>query len=654
MYDSIEPLVKEFLDCPNENNSCNLVRTLRCSNLHSMNVLIGNYLFGLYPHNLDIISETAISAYYSNNYKLSYDLYSKILQSRILDEKQSSFYIFNRHFSTNHIINNYIDYPSLIVEQILKNPINPTPLVTFTITSCKRFNLFEKTINSFLNCCEDIKKIDTWLCIDDNSCEQDRIKMKEKYPFFTFYFKKIEEKGHPQSMNIIRNLVKTPYIFHIEDDWQFFEKKHFISECIEVLGSDNKIGQCLINKNYAEVVDDIHIEGGFFNKTPNGLRYFIHEYTPDEKSQIEFNSKHKNAKHCSYWSHFSFRPSLLKKSVLDIIGEYNQNISHFELEYSQRYVNNGYVSAFLESIYCLHIGRLTSQRFDKSIPNAYELNNEFQFADKELNIHCPSEKNEIDNIKSFVINLDRRSDRLRSFNDNMPIIKYSRFSAIDGSLLKPNKQLQKIFEGNDYNMRVGLVGCAMSHIKLLIELSNSQDDSDKFFILEDDVRFVPKFLEKFNNILIELENINWDFIYLGHHLYPRYKTDDCYDKEQPIQLIKTSSSLSLIKSMGGFFAYLVNKKGAIKLLEFINKTGMTNAIDTMQQKAITEANMDTFYCYPHMVYSECVLPDVQINSDIQYNFNSLSMNEDQLIEKYEGERLKKNGVFNVDDALIFK
>jgi len=339
--------------------------------------------------------------------------------------------------------------------------------------------------------------------------------------------------------------------------------------------------------------------------------------------------------------------------VLDIIGEYNQNISHFELEYSQRYVNNGYVSAFLESIYCLHIGRLTSQRFDKSIPNAYELNNEFQFADKELNIHCPSEKNQIDSIKSFVINLDRRSDRFRSFNDNMPIIKYTRFSGIDGSLLKPNKQLQKIFEGNDYNMRVGLVGCAMSHIKLLIELSNSQDDSDKFFILEDDVRFVPKFLEKFNNILIELENINWDLVYLGHHLYPRYKTDDCYDKEQPIQLIKTSSSLSLIKSMGGFFAYLVNKKGAIKLLEFINKTGMTNAIDTMQQKAITEANMDTFYCYPHMVYSECVLPDVQINSDIQYNFNSLSMNEDQLIEKYEGERLKKNGVFNVDDALIF-
>ena len=149
MYNSIETLVKEFLDCPTENNSCNLVRTLRCSNLHNMNVLIGNYLSGLYPHNLDIISERAISAYYSNNYKLSYDLYSKILDSRILDEKQSCFHIFNRHFSTNHIINNYIDYPILIVDQILKNPVNPTPLVTFTITSCKRFNLFEKLLILF-------------------------------------------------------------------------------------------------------------------------------------------------------------------------------------------------------------------------------------------------------------------------------------------------------------------------------------------------------------------------------------------------------------------------------------------------------------------------------------------------------------------------
>ena len=42
-------------------------------------------------------------------------------------------------------------------------------MITFTITSCKRFDLFEKTMNSFLNCCIDIERIDKWLCVDQNT-----------------------------------------------------------------------------------------------------------------------------------------------------------------------------------------------------------------------------------------------------------------------------------------------------------------------------------------------------------------------------------------------------------------------------------------------------------------------------------------------------
>ena len=48
----------------------------------------------------------------------------------------------------------------------------------FSITTCKRFDLFEKTINSFIQCCKDVLLIDKWLCIDDNSSDTDREKMK--------------------------------------------------------------------------------------------------------------------------------------------------------------------------------------------------------------------------------------------------------------------------------------------------------------------------------------------------------------------------------------------------------------------------------------------------------------------------------------------
>ena len=653
----IENIVKQFLDFPCENNAFNLIRHLRCSDFHNTAVIVGKYLSNIYPYNINIRSECAISAYYSYKYQLSYDLYSKNLENKNLDENDSYFLKINRHFSVPYILDNYIDYNPDIIKTIMTKPAT-IPMVTFTITTCKRFDLFEKTMNSFLNCCKDIKKIDYWLCVDDNSSTEDRKKMKDRYPFFTFYWKTIEEKGHPKSMNIIRNLVKTYFILHMEDDWKFFERKNYISECIEVLESNDKIGQCLINKNYAEVINDIHIVGGLFNKTQSGLRFFTHEYSPDEKSYIDFNNKYKNGINCSYWPHFSFRPSVLKKSMLDKIGSYNENISHFEMDYSRRYVNMGFVSTFLECIYCVHIGRLTSQINDKTIKNSYDLNNEMQFSGKEeLKV---VEKKTINNIKTYVINLDRRPDRFKTFSSISPI-NYIRYPAIDGKLLKPNKHLQRIFEGNDYNMRVGLVGCAMSHIKLLIELVNNEDSTDcddnnqSLFIMEDDVKFVPDFINKFNDVINQLKNIDWDFIYLGNSLYTNHRTDDYYDKKANIILEKWSSELSIHKSMGGFFAYLINKKGARKFLDFINNTGMTNGIDTMQQKAINKAPMNTFYCFPHLVYSECVLNNNNINSDIQYSFESLSLTDKEihnLCNSYESlDRLKKNGKFNIDDAI---
>ena len=54
----------------------------------------------------------------------------------------------------------------------------------------ERFDLFEKTMNSFINCCLDLHMIDKWIVVDDNSSEVDRIKMKKLYPFIEFILKK--------------------------------------------------------------------------------------------------------------------------------------------------------------------------------------------------------------------------------------------------------------------------------------------------------------------------------------------------------------------------------------------------------------------------------------------------------------------------------
>jgi glycosyltransferase involved in cell wall biosynthesis len=62
--------------------------------------------------------------------------------------------------------------------------------------------------------------------IDDNSSENDRQFMKERYPFIRFIYKTPEQKGHPRSMNMLLKEIKTPYVFNLEDDFEFFRRDH--------------------------------------------------------------------------------------------------------------------------------------------------------------------------------------------------------------------------------------------------------------------------------------------------------------------------------------------------------------------------------------------------------------------------------------------
>jgi GR25 family glycosyltransferase involved in LPS biosynthesis len=649
----IEILAQKYLEFQNESDAVNLIHSVRCLGLYNIGIVLSKFFERQYPHSINIKDEYAINAYYLGNHKLSYDIYDSLLTFKGISEDMANKYIFNAHFSIDHICDNYTYYDLEKVNKIVTRKRRNFPLVTFSITSCKRFDLFTQTINSVINCFLDLSKIDEWICVDDNSSDEDRVKMKNMYPFFTFIFKTMGEKGHPQSMNIIRDMVKTPYLFHIEDDWKFFSPRRYISECLNVLGEDVRIGQCLVNKNYSETERDVAIRGGSFHSTKSGLRFFVHEMVVTDSQKINWLSKHGTAgPNCNYWPHFSFRPSLMRTRILKEIGKFNENISHFEMDYASRYINKGYMSSFLENIYCLHIGRLTSERTDKKKTNAYELNDEAQFQGKETKsastISSRStliKKNDVtlDNfnikMKTYVINLDKRGDRWNRFKEKsiseLEFLNYERFSAVDGNKLISNAQLQRIFDGNDYNMRKGMVGCAMSHIKLYTELINSE--YDVFCILEDDIEFVPEFGKKLLYVYNQAKLFSWDVVYLGHHLKKKHILPCSYDKKLIPVIEKWNKNKSLTNSLGGTGGYLISKKGAGKLLDFINKTGMTNGIDTVQQKAADELNI--YYTSTHLFYSECYIGDNTIDTDIQYNHTSLTVPVEQRLEeekKYHG------------------
>ena len=639
--EEIDKLCLEFLKNPIENNAINLLRCIRCSNMFHLTTYIGSYMLKKFPYLLDIKDEYAISAYYCNDHEKAFDNLQEGLELKGLSKDNSWKILFNQHFSIDHVCNRYTYYNKDVVEQIQNRKKNNLPMVSFTITTCKRFDLFEKTINSFLNCVKDLHLIDFWYCVDDNSSEEDREKMKRLYPFFTFYLKTYEEKGHPQSLNIIRKIVKTPYILHIEDDWKFFVKRNYISDSLDVLSSNEKFGQCLFNKNYAEIESDIDIKGGKFHNTNNGIRYYIHEHARTEEEIKDWVKKYGTYKNSSYWPHFSFRPSILKREIFNQLGPFNEQISHFEMDYANRYVNAGFKSAFFEGIYCIHIGRLTSERNDDNKLNAYKLNDEVQFYGKEEKIKVGKENGTViiidsELFKTFVVNLDRRPDRWETFKNNAPkSLKYERFSAVDGMKLNSSRQLQQIFENNDYSMRRGMVGCFMSHIKLFIQLVNESDEKIKYYmILEDDITFQDDFETKLNHLQKQINNIgmdSWDFVFLGHHVRDSNNTK-YFDRSKLPEIEKINVYQSFIQSLGGTTGFLISKKGAEKFLNFLDKTGATNGIDTCIQKSANE--LDIYYPCPHLIFSECFRGDnsSSIDTDIQHDFSNLEKTIDQRIQ----------------------
>lgn len=330
---------------------------------------------------IDFIDAYSILCYYSNHIEEFISHLKFLLLDCVLDFKMFKRTLFNWQFAIGKISSKYVNYNPLKVRQVLdiiKAKKDQKPHLIFTMTSCRRFDLFQKTVNSFLECCLDLDLIDKWICVDDNSPENDRKQMAEMYPFFEFHFKSEQDKGHPRSMNMLAELTAgANFIFHCEDDFQWFVKEKFMTRCQEVLNLNQELGQCLINMNYMETEKDWDITGGFFKKTLSDRPYIEHEFVPSF-AMPGFFQKYGTVKQCAYWPYFSFRPGMTRRKVLDMVGPFS-SCRHFEMEYAGRYQQRGLKTAFLPGIFNLHIGRLTSERFDQTRTNAYVLNNTQQF-----------------------------------------------------------------------------------------------------------------------------------------------------------------------------------------------------------------------------------------------------------------------------------
>jgi len=238
--------------------------------------------------------------------------------------------------------------------------------MTLTITTSKRFDLFKKTIDSFLHFCQDYGIINEVYHYDDCSNYDERKEMyktlSESFPnakIITTYFEVNsfeDNKRHARIMRIWKdNLYNSnnQFVFHLEDDWEFLQP-FLLEDTMEVFE--------IKNVGYVGFTQQVRTLPEKYELTRVG-DYWMWIYDKDlplqehlflDREEIE---SHPNPNYWCYftnWPHFSLRPGVHRIDNLTDLSNFSVTDSHFEpevaLRYRERFVSFNHINKIVNHI----------------------------------------------------------------------------------------------------------------------------------------------------------------------------------------------------------------------------------------------------------------------------------------------------------------
>jgi GR25 family glycosyltransferase involved in LPS biosynthesis len=213
------------------------------------------------------------------------------------------------------------------------------------------------------------------------------------------------------------------------------------------------------------------------------------------------------------------------------------------------------------------------------------------------------------NIIIYYINLKHRIDRkdrlLNELNNiNIPI---ERIDAIDKKNLNKDDLIKNKYISDNTTLRLGQIACILSHKKAWEYFLNSNYDYAIF--LEDDVVINKKYFELyFDKILNELNNIDFDWLYLGRN---NLQFKNFYKGKNINKYFYQPDHLGV-----GCHSYLLSKNGARIKINYYNKL-KGNIYLTNHPLDLMESNKHLIKHYLNKdIKILSILPDKYYNNDI--------------------------------------
>lgn len=288
-------------------------------------------------------------------------------------------------------------------------------MITTVITSCNRPKLLNATLESYFKYVDGEYPV---IVIDDSGVTECNKELEILYPQIQWIYNE-KNIGQAASIDKAYALVNTPYIFHCEEDWEFYQSG-FMAQSLAILEADKNVLQVWIR---AEDDTNTHPIGGKID--------FIGGVAT---KKVSLNYKNK-------WNGFSFNPGLRRKKDYELIGNYTKfSVGYKEGVLAEIKIGNHYRNLGFHSVI------ISGNGFVKHIGDGHHV------SAKSMKQH------ENEKIPAFIIPYRNRESHLAKFLPSLQTylskqgIKVYHILIVEQSKGKPFNRAKVLNVGADYMM----------------------------------------------------------------------------------------------------------------------------------------------------------------------------------------------------------
>jgi hypothetical protein len=217
------------------------------------------------------LDEQAVCASWVGRKQESFELCRQLLTIAGIDEHDRARFAANRDLAVPRLLEETATYPGGLAR---RPPGPPDAEVTLSLVAGPDREPCERTLNSFLQCCNDIDRVGRFLALDVGLSEADRAHLSDRYPFLEFLTGGAG-MTHAEQTDRLAEAIGGRFWLHSGQGWRYFAKDPLITRLSSILQAEPAVSRVGINVGDATTLTGTAAPADTTRTNPGTGRYVL-------------------------------------------------------------------------------------------------------------------------------------------------------------------------------------------------------------------------------------------------------------------------------------------------------------------------------------------------------------------------------------------